>query len=362
MTVTGSPTGPAAPAARPAVPGPRPRRRTAPMRTTGALVVAAALALAACTGTTPAGGDTGSDAPLPTTLRVGPLSTQNLLTLAATDGVAAEHLADVGAVLEVSAPFPAFAPAAEALAAGHVDVVSGSTTAVVGALAGQPDLVVFAVEHDAGDTQGIVAHGDVRSVADLAGRSVAVNKGGTGEYLLRLALRRAGLTPADVTTEHLAPADAASAFAAGRVDAWATWDQYLVGAQALPGVTTVALARDLASDNRTVHVTTRAVVERHPRAVAALVDALAAEADALAEDPGRRVRAYRGAGASAPVADALGGLSAPTLHAADDAFAAELARVAARYVAEGMLPAAVDVSRATVDVRAPGTPTAAPPR
>lgn len=349
MTATAPPT-------RPTTPVPRDRRR--PTRARTAALAAAVAALAACTGpaaggTTP-GGDTGTDGPPVTTLRVGPLSTQNLLSLAAADGLAATHLADAGAVLEVSAPFPAFAPAAEALAAGHVDVVSGSTTAVAGALAGQPDLVVVAVEHDAGDTQGIVAHGEVPSVADLAGRSVAVNKGGTGEYLLRLALRRAGLTPADVTTEYLAPADAASAFAAGRVDAWATWDQYLVGAQALPDVTTVALARDLASDNRTVHVTTRDVVERHPRAVAALVDALAAEADALADDPDRRMRAYRDAGASPEVADALGRLAAPTLHPADEAFVAELARVADLYVAEGLLPAAVDVSRAAVDVRALG--------
>jgi len=284
------------------------------------------------------------------TLRVAPLSTQNLLTLAVDDGLAAEHLDAAGVALDVTAPFPAFAPAAEALAAGHVDLVSGSTTAVVAALAGDPDLVVVAVEHDDGDTQGIVAHGGVTDVADLAGRSVAVNKGGTGDYLLRLALRAAGLTPADVTIEYLPPADAASAFAAGQVDAWATWDQYLVGAQALPGVRTVALARDLGSDNRTVHVTTRDVVERHPAALAALYDALAAEADALAADPGRRVDAYRAAGASADVADALGELAPPTLGPADDVFAAELVRVADLYAAEGLVPAPVDVTRVAVDV------------
>ncbi|MBO0923454.1 ABC transporter substrate-binding protein [Cellulomonas sp. zg-ZUI199] len=310
----------------------------------------AVLALAGCAAA--GAGSGGSSAPTgapATTLRVGPLSTQNLLTLAVDDGLAAQHLADVGVDLAVSPSFPAFAPAAEALAAGHVDVVSGSTTAVVAALAGTPDLVVVAVEHDAGDTQGIVAHGDVTDVAGLAGRSVAVNRGGTGEYLLRLALREAGLTPEDVTVEHLAPPDAASAFAAGRVDAWATWDQYLVGAQALPGVRTVALARDLGSDNRTVHVTTRDVVERHPAAVAALYDALVAEADALRADPARRAGAYRASGADAQVAAALGALETPDVRPADDGFAAELARVAALYVEEGMIPGAVDVTGVAVD-------------
>ncbi|MBO0920117.1 ABC transporter substrate-binding protein [Cellulomonas sp. zg-ZUI222] len=308
------------------------------------------LALAGCAAAGAGSGASSAPTGAPaTTLRVGPLSTQNLLTLAVDDGLAAQHLADVGVDLAVSPSFPAFAPAAEALAAGHVDVVSGSTTAVVAALAGTPDLVVVAVEHDAGDTQGIVAHGEVTDVAGLAGRSVAVNRGGTGEYLLRLALREAGLTPEDVTVEHLAPPDAATAFAAGRVDAWATWDQYLVGAQALPGVRTVALARDLGSDNRTVHVTTRDVVERHPAAVAALYDALVAEADALRADPGRRAGAYRASGADAQVAAALGALETPDVRPADDGFAAELARVAALYVEEGMIPGAVDVTGVAVD-------------
>ncbi|UZN02717.1 ABC transporter substrate-binding protein [Cellulomonas sp. S1-8] len=342
-----------------------PARRRARRHAGPALAVAVGLALAGCaaTGTaspassgTASSGTSGTSGTVPTgtaaTLRVGPLSTQNLLTLAVDDGLAARHLAAAGTTLEVTASFPAFAPAAEALAAGHVDVVSGSTTAVVAALAGDPDLVVVAVEHDDGDTQGIVAHGDVTDVADLAGRSVAVNKGGTGEYLLRLALRRAGLTAADVTVEYLTPPDAASAFAAGRVDAWATWDQYLVGAQALPGVRTVALARDLGSDNRTVHVTTRDVVERRPGAVVALYAALVAEATALADDPGRRVDAYRAAGAAQDVAAALGELAAPRVGPADARFAAELARVAELYAQEGLVPAPVDVAGVAVDVTA----------
>ncbi|SFJ71908.1 ABC transporter substrate-binding protein [Cellulomonas sp. KH9] len=329
----------------PVLPHPtRPRgRRAVPT----ALAAVTALLLAGCAA---AGGAAAPPtAAAGTTLRVGPLSTQNLLTLAVDDGLLGQHLADAGTGLEVTPPFAAFAPAAEALAAGHVDVVSGSTTAVVAALAGAPDLVVVAVEHDAGDTQGIVAHGDVPDVAALAGRSVAVNRGGTGEYLLRLALREAGLTPDDVTVRHLAPPDAASAFAAGRVDAWATWDQYLVGAQALPGVRTVALARDLASDNRTVHVTTRDVVERHPAAVAALYDALVAEADALRADPGRRTEAYRAAGADDRVATALGALATPDVRPADAGFAAELVRVAALYAEEGMVPGPVDVTGVAVD-------------
>ena len=320
------------------------------------VAVLLAAALAGCAATAD-GTPTSNPTSTPTSahdqpVRVGVLTTQNLLTLAAGDGTLHHALDRAGAHAEVSEPFAAFAPAAEAMAAGRVDVTSGSTTAVVAALAGDPDLVVVAVERTDGDTQGIVATraSGIETLDDLAGRSVAVNRGGTGEYLLRLALRRAGLRPQDVETVYLAPPDAAAAFAAGRVDAWATWDQYLVSAQ-VDGARTVALARDLGSDNATVHVARRAFVDAHPQAVRALVDALADEADALAVDPTPLADAYRAAGASDAVVEGLSALRTPRLVPADDAFAAELARVADLYVEEGLLVEPVDVSRAWHDVR-----------
>ena len=312
------------------------------------VVVLLAAALAGCAATADATATSAPQQPV----RVGVLTTQNLLTLASGDGTLERSLDRAGARAEVTEPFAAFAPAAEAMAAGRLDVTSGSTTAVVAALAGDPALVVVAVERTDGDTQGIVATSTsgIAGVADLAGRSVAVNRGGTGEYLLRLALGRAGLGTDDVETVYLAPPDAAAAFAAGRVDAWATWDQYLVGAQ-VDGARTVALARDLGSDNATVHVARRAFVDAHPDAVRAVVAALADEADALAADPAPLAAAYRAAGASHAVAAGLTALRPPRLAYADDAFAAELARVADRYVAEGLLAEPVDVSRAWRDVR-----------
>ncbi|ASR55558.1 NrtA/SsuA/CpmA family ABC transporter substrate-binding protein [Cellulomonas sp. CW35] len=316
-------------------------------RALAALALAAALAGCAAT----ADGTT-TTAPPDVPVRVGVLTTQNLLTLAAGDRTLDEAVASVGARAETTEPFAAFAPAAEAMAAGRVDVTSGSTTAVVAALAGDPDLVVVAVERTDGDTQGIVATpaSGIADVGDLAGHSVAVNQGGTGEYLLRLALRRAGLTPDDVETVYLAPPDAAAAFAAGKVDAWATWDQYLVGAQ-VDGARTVALARDLGSDNASVHVARRDFVDAHPDVVRAVVDALAAEADALAADPAPLADAYRDAGASDAVVAGLTALATPRLAYADEDLAAELARVAELYVEEGLLAEPVDVSRAWHDVR-----------
>ena len=119
----------------------RPSRRTA--------VAAAALALSvsALLGCTTAA----QPAEVPV-LRLGPLSTQNSLTMAASSGRLADAVEAAGGRLEVTAGFPAFAPAAEALAAGQVDLTTGSSTAIVPALAAGRDLVVVAVEHNDDDT------------------------------------------------------------------------------------------------------------------------------------------------------------------------------------------------------------------
>ena len=311
--------------------------------------------LAACAGGTATGGaGTASASAGAGGLRVGPLSTQNTLTLTQASGLLAEHLEGAGGSVTFSTPFAAFSPAAEALAAGQVDMSSGSSTALVTALQGDPDLVVFAVERNDGDTQGIVAAAGsgITTIADLAGRSVAVNRGGTGDYLLRTALATQGLTIEDVTPVHLGPADAATAFSSGQVDAWATWDQFLVTAQHLEGTVTVTLARDVAATNRTVHVVRRAYLDADPAGVAAAYDALVEQAGRVRADPSILVDAYRGAGASPEIADALGALTPPTVVPADAAFLTELQQVADFYAAQGLTPAPTDVTTAVVDATA----------
>lgn len=286
------------------------------------------------------------------TVDVGPLNTQNLLTLALADDRLAEEVKAAGGEVETHPPFPAFAPAAEAMSAGWVDATSGSSTAVVAALAGQADPVVFAVEVDDGTTQGIVAAPGtgIEEVADLSGRRVAINAGGTGEYLLRLALEQAGMAIEDVEAVNLAPPDAASAFAGGNVDAWATWDQYLEAATLADGAQVVVHARDIGASNRTVHVVSRELAEQNPALVVALYEALSQQSKSVADDPGILARAYRAAGAERAVAEAVARREPPRIEPAGQAFSDELAQVAAFYAEQGMTAEEVDVSRATLDV------------
>lgn len=337
---------------------PHRRGRTHRARVSAALLVAGTLAVGACTGPAaadgdPAGDPVGEPGSTPSVeLRLGPLTTQNTLTLAAATGRLDDALHAVGATVREAATFPAFAPAAEAMAAGQIDMTSGSATSLVAALAGSPDLVVFAVEVNDGDTQGVVAAPGtgITSVPDLAGRTIAINEGGTGDYLLRAALADAGMSVDDVTPVHLAPPEAATAFASGQVDAWATWDQYLASAQLLDGAAVVARLADVSATNPSVHVVSRTFLEEHPDVVVAAYEALEAQADAVVGDPGVLEQAYREAGATPEVAAAVVAKRPPTIAPADDDFAADLAEVARFYAEQGMTPTAVATDTAHVNV------------
>jgi sulfonate transport system substrate-binding protein len=63
----------------------------------------------------------------------------------------------------------------------------------------------------------------ITKVADLAGKNVAVNKAGLGEFLLVAALEKYNVPRDSVTFTYLNPPDAAPAFGSGKVDAWGIW-------------------------------------------------------------------------------------------------------------------------------------------
>ena len=71
----------------------------------------------------------------------------------------------------------------------------------------------------------------IKSVADLKGKRVALQKGSSSHYLLIALLRKAGLRYEDITPVFLAPSDARAAFQSGAVDAWTVWDPYMGIAQ-----------------------------------------------------------------------------------------------------------------------------------
>jgi sulfonate transport system substrate-binding protein len=138
--------------------------------------------------------------------------------------------------------FPSGPPLLEALNAGSVDFGNtGEAPPIFAQAAGAP-LVYVAYEPPAPKGEAILIPKDspLKSVADLKGKKVALNKGSNVHYLLVKALEKAGVKYSDIKPEFLAPADARAAFERGAVDAWVIWDPYQAAAEAATGARTLA--------------------------------------------------------------------------------------------------------------------------
>ncbi|MEY9836440.1 sulfonate transport system substrate-binding protein [Streptacidiphilus sp. EB103A] len=120
-------------------------------------------------------------------------------------------------------------PLVRAAASGDIDLGSvGDVPPITGA-AKEYGFKIVAVTRSLTPTQPaeniIVPKGSaLRTLADLKGKKLAVPQGSSAHGLALNALRSVGLTPKDVQLVFLDPAAGATAFATGKVDAWAIWN------------------------------------------------------------------------------------------------------------------------------------------
>jgi aliphatic sulfonates family ABC transporter substrate-binding protein len=124
--------------------------------------------------------------------------------------------------------FPYGPPLLEALNAGGIDYGYTGDAPPIFAQAAKAAIRYVGVIPARGYGQAIIVRQDsaAQSLADLKGKKVAVAKGSSAHNLLISALESATLTWSDASPIYLAPADAASAFARGAVDAWSIWDPF----------------------------------------------------------------------------------------------------------------------------------------
>ncbi|MFT0172137.1 NrtA/SsuA/CpmA family ABC transporter substrate-binding protein [Paraburkholderia mimosarum] len=141
-------------------------------------------------------------------------------------GVFEKTLAAKNIKVEWIGPFPNHAPSIQAVVGGSADFgFWGSTTPALAAmLAGSPIVFTAFDVYSPRSTAIIVKKSSgINSVADLAGRKVAVNRSGLGEFLVIAALEKHHVDRDKVEFVYLNPPDAAPAFAQGKVDAWSMW-------------------------------------------------------------------------------------------------------------------------------------------
>ncbi|MBB5391490.1 MULTISPECIES: NrtA/SsuA/CpmA family ABC transporter substrate-binding protein [unclassified Herbaspirillum] len=146
--------------------------------------------------------------------------------IARTRGEFEKTLARDGIKVQWIGPFPNHAPSLQAVTGGSADFgFGGSTTPALAAMiAGSPLVFTQFAVVEPRSTAIIARDGSgIDKVADLVGKSVAVNRSGLGEFLLVAALEKHGIDRSKVKFVYLNPPDAGPAFSQGKVDAWSMW-------------------------------------------------------------------------------------------------------------------------------------------
>jgi len=161
--------------------------------------------------------------------------------------------------------FPAGPQMLEALNVGSIYLGLVGETPPVFAQAAGANLLYVGNEPPAVRAEALLVPKDspIKSVAELKGKRVVLNKGSNVHYLLVRLLEKAGLKYGDVNVAFLPPADARAAFERGAVDAWVIWDPYATAAEAQSGARRLADASGVA-DNHIFYVAARPFAEKHP--------------------------------------------------------------------------------------------------
>ncbi|WP_276487744.1 sulfonate ABC transporter substrate-binding protein [Ectopseudomonas mendocina] len=205
------------------------------------------------------------------TLRIGYQKYGTLVLLKA-KGTLEKRLAERGVDVKWT-EFPGGPQLLEGLNVGSVDFgVTGETPPVFAQAAGA-DLLYVAHEPPAPTGEAILVPKDssIKSVAELKGKKVALNKGSNVHYLLVRALEDAGLKYSDITPVYLPPADARAAFERGSVDAWVIWDPFQSAAEQQLQARSLRDGSGLV-DNHQFYLATRPYAEKNPEVVGILID------------------------------------------------------------------------------------------
>ncbi len=168
--------------------------------------------------------------------------------------------------------FPAGPQLLEGLNVGSIDFGTVGEAPPIFAQAAGANIVYVANQPPSPISEAIVVSKDsaLKSLADLKGKKVALNKGSNVHYLLVKALETAGIKYSEIQPVFLPPADARAAFERGSVDAWAIWDPFLAAAERQIGARVLADGKGIV-DNHQFYLASRPYADKNPGVIKAIV-------------------------------------------------------------------------------------------
>ncbi|GAA4686286.1 ABC transporter substrate-binding protein [Phytohabitans rumicis] len=231
--------------------------------------LAAAAALTLLTACGSSDGDDAAEAGQPTTVRVGFSAWPGWFPwqVAQEQGLFAKN----GVTVELKY-FDSYTDSLTALSTGNLDANSQTLNDTLSSVSGGAKQTVVLVNDNSTGNDQIIARPGIDSVADLKGKTVAVEQGTVDHYLLLLALQKAGLSEQDVTVKALLTDAAAAAFLAGQVDAVGAFAPFTTTALGLAGSKAIATSADFPGAIPDHLVFEADFVKDHPKEVQAMVD------------------------------------------------------------------------------------------
>lgn len=207
------------------------------------------------------------------TLRIGYQKAAPLLVLQKAQGSIEKKIGPLGFGVKWI-EFPAGPQLLEGLNVGAVDFGYVGEAPPIFAQAAGAKFVYIGHDPIAPRAEAILVRKDssIKSVAELKGKKVALNKGSNVHYLLVRLLEINGLKLTDIQPVYLPPADARAAFESKNVDAWVIFDPFSAAAEKQIGACVLADGTGGAANNYQFYLGERGFVEKHPQVIHAVFE------------------------------------------------------------------------------------------
>lgn len=246
--------------------------------------------------------------------------------------------------------FPAGPQLLEGLNVGSVQLGETGEAPPIFAQAAQAPIVYIANQPAAPSGEALVVPkgSPIKTVAELKGKRIALNKGSNVHYLLLKLLEKNKLKLSDIQPVYLPPADARAAFEKGAVDAWVIWDPFLAAAERQIEARVIADGKGLVS-NYQFYLADRNYAAQNPKVIQTVVNELNASSQWAQKNPGDAAKILQ---QQTGLADSIVGLSISRMSFGIKAISpqviAEQQKVANAFSQQKLIPAPIKVSDATL--------------
>jgi NitT/TauT family transport system substrate-binding protein len=169
--------------------------------------------------------------------------------------------------------FDGYLESMQSLASGQLDANSQTLNDTI-SFAGEAvnGMVAVLVNDNSAGNDKVIVSDEIGGVADLQGKSIALEEGVVGDFLLTLALEDAGLSREDVEIKNLETGAAATAFASGQTDAFAGWVPFWETALTREGSKELITSEEYPGAIPDLLVVSQQLIDERPDQVQALVD------------------------------------------------------------------------------------------